>query len=204
LEIQLSEREKRKRAALEFKDLLTGAAFPFMLMLIFGASILTFVSYGDEIALKILVLVIGEVMLGVAYFVFGRQNGIVAMRKTVSQSKKREAFSDDLPSRLHTGEYAVWKGFVIGLISCVPYIIIQIIGAAWQNTVCDFLLKYCFGWAYYPLSFVEGLSGFVNLVWIVPLCCLHAGAYVFGAKREKKKQQKIEQAQDFKGKNGKK
>ncbi len=183
--------------------MLAGAAFPVMLMLIFGASILSFCSAG-EAPIRILVLVIGEIMLAVAYFVFGRQNGVVAMRKTLSQSKKREAFSDDLKSRLYTGEYAVWKGFVIPLISCVPFIIFQIIGAAAPNTVCEFLLKYCFGWAFYPLSFIEGVSGFVNLVWVVPLCCLHAGAYVLGAAQEKKRQFEISQAQDVKGKKKKK
>ncbi len=203
MELQLTKEEKNKKFWLELKDLLAGAAFPIMLMLIFGASILSFCSAG-EVPIRILVLVIGEIMLAVAYFVFGRQNGVVAMRKTLSQSKKREAFSDDLKSRLHTGEYAVWKGFVIPLISCVPFIIFQIIGAAAPNTVCEFVLKYCFGWAFYPLSFIEGVSGFVNLVWVVPLCCLHAGAYVLGAAQEKKRQSKIAQAQDVKGKKKKK
>lgn len=203
MELQLTKEEKNKKFWLELKDLLAGAAFPVMLMLIFGASILSFCSAG-EVPIRILVLVIGEIMLAVAYFVFGRQNGVVAMRKTLSQSKKREAFSDDLKSRLHTGEYAVWKGFVIPLISCVPFIIFQIIGAAAPNTVCEFVLKYCFGWAFYPLSFIEGVSGFVNLVWVVPLCCLHAGAYVLGAAQEKKRQSKIAQAQDVKGKKKKK
>ncbi len=203
MELQLTKEEKNKKFWLELKDLLAGAAFPVMLMLIFGASILSFCSAG-EAPIRILVLVIGEIMLAVAYFVFGRQNGVVAMRKTLSQSKKREAFSDDLKSRLYTGEYAVWKGFVIPLISCVPFIIFQIIGAAAPNTVCEFLLKYCFGWAFYPLSFIEGVSGFVNLVWVVPLCCLHAGAYVLGAAQEKKRQFEISQAQDVKGKKKKK
>ncbi len=143
-------------------------------------------------------------MLAVAYFVFGRQNGITAARKTLSHSSKREAFSEDLQSRLYVGEYALWKGFVIGLISCIPFIIFQLIGAAAPNSVCDFVLKYCFGWAYYPLSFADGVSGFVNLVWVVPLCCLHAGAYAFGAAQERKKQSKLAQAQDLKGKNRKK
>ena len=201
--MQLTKEEKSKKIRLEIIDLLAGAAFPLMLMLIFGASILSFCSTG-EVPIRILVLVIGEVMLCAAYFVFGRQNGVTAMRRTCSQSKKREAFSDDLKSRLHTGEFALWKGFVIALISCIPFIIFQIIGAAAPNSVCDFALKYCFGWAYYPLSFAEGVSGFVNLVWVVPLCCLHAGAYVLGAAQEKKKQSKIAEAQDVKGKKKKK
>lgn len=203
MDLQLTKEEKSKKFWLELKDLLVGAAFPVMLMLIFGASILSFCGTG-EVPIRILVLVIGEFMLAAAYFVFGRQNGVAAMRKTLSQSKKREAFSDDLNSRLQVGEFALWKGFIIPLISCIPFIIFQIIGAAAPNTVCDFALKYCFGWAYYPLSFVEGLSGFVNLVWIIPLCCLHAGAYVFGASQEKKKQSRLAEAQDIKGKKKKK
>ncbi len=203
METVLTKEEKNKKFWLELKDLLVGAAFPVMLMLIFGATILSFCSAG-ELPIRILVLVIGEAMLAVAYFVFGRQNGIAAARKTLSHSSKREAFSEDLQSRLYVGEYALWKGFVIGLISCIPFIIFQLIGAAAPNSVCAFVLKYCFGWAYYPLSFADGVSGFVNLVWVVPLCCLHAGAYAFGAAQERKKQSKLAQAQDLKGKNRKK
>ena len=65
MELQLTKEEKNKKFWLELKDLLAGAAFPIMLMLIFGASILSFCSAG-EVPIRILVLVIGEIMLAVA------------------------------------------------------------------------------------------------------------------------------------------
>lgn len=195
--------EKRKKIFAEIKDMLAGAAFPLMLMLVFGASIFEFVDGVEELALKIVILVVGEVFLFAAYTVFGRQSGITAMRRTVQNGKKRELGMDDFKARCRTGEYAVYKGFVIGAISCIPYILVQIIGGAAPNTVCDFLLKYVFGWAYYPFT-IGGLSGWLGLIMIIPLVCVHAAAYVWGGTAELKKQQKVAEMQNLNGKNKKK
>lgn len=188
-----------RKIGLELKDMLSGAAFPVMLMLIFSASVISFSSATTELALQIVILVIGEIFLAAAYFIFGRQSGIVAYRKTVQQGKKRDLGTGDIRALCYTGEYAPYKGFAIGFISCIPYIVVQIIGSAVPNTVCDFLLVYAFGWAAVPFS-LAGLSTWLNLVWVVPLVGIHAGAYLWGAKREESRQNAIAAAQENAGK----
>lgn len=203
LETDFTAEEKRKKLLYEFRDLLVGAAFPLMLMLVLSATIISFSSASDDLAIQIIVLVLGELAIAGAYVVFGRQNGTVAMRRTVQNKKKREIGADDLKVRLHTGEYALYKGFLIGFISCVPYILIQIIECAAHNSVCDFLLQYAFGWAYYPFA-LASLSPWLNLLWVIPLSCVHAAAYFWGANREEKKQRIIESAQQIKDKHKRK
>lgn len=183
--------------------MLAGAAFPVMLMLILSASILSFTTASDEKPLQILVVVIGEVLLCVAYVIFGKQSGVTAYRKTVQNSKKRAIGTTDLKARFHTGEYALYKGFVIGFISCIPYIIFQIVGSAAPNVVCDFLLQYAFGWAVYPFQ-LASLSSWLNLLCVIPLTCVHAAAYYWGGKTEEKKQNKIAEVNEIQGKNRKK
>ena len=120
-------KERAKKILLEFKDLLIGAAFPFMLMLILSASIISFVAYGGEdFGIKILILIVGEVMVYAAIFIFGKQNGATAFKKTLQNTKKRQVNSQDVSARLYVGEYAVYKGILIPLIACVPFIIFSL------------------------------------------------------------------------------
>lgn len=191
--------DKRKALGYEIRDMLAGAAFPFMIQLVFSASIILFadISTGD-IALRIVALVFGEGLLIGAYILFGRQNGISGERKAVQNAARREN-CDDLKSHFKVGEYALWKGFLIGFITCVPYIIFQIIYCAFPNTVVEFILKYAFGWATYPLA-TTAVSGWLNLVWVVPLTCIHAVAYIWGGVLEKKRQQKVAALGDKGGK----
>ncbi len=203
MENELTSEEKRKKIFAEIKDVFAGAAFPLMLMLIFGASIFAFADSVEEIALKAVIVVAGEIFLVAAYVVFGRQNGVTAMRKTVQNRKKRELGTDDFKVRAHTGEYAVYKGVIIAAISCIPYILVQIIGGAAPNTVCDFLPKYVFGWAYFPFT-IGGLTSWFGLILIIPLVGVHTAAYVWGGTVELKKQNKVTELQNSDGKNKKK
>ncbi len=199
MEIELTADEKRKKISYEIKDMLASAAFPLMLMLILSALIISFASAGEDLVLQIIILVFGEAALVGAYVIFGKQNGTVAARRSVQNKKKLEICSEDLKVRLRTGEYAIYKGFLIGFISCIPFIIFQIINSAAPNSVCEFMLQYAFGWAYYPFKFA-GVSSWLNLLWVIPLSCVHAAAYIWGAKREEKKQKAIENAQEIKDK----
>lgn len=203
MEYELTAEEKHKKIWLEIKDLLAGAAFPLMLMLIFGVSILGFTDSTEELALQIVIIVLGELFLAAAYIVFGRQSGIAGKRRYVQNQKKREIGGADLKARCHTGEYALHKGFLIAIISCIPYIIVQIIGAASPNSVCDFLLKTVFGWAYYPFA-LSGITPWLNFIWIIPLTCIHAAAYAWGGATEEKKQKKVAELQATEGKKNKK
>ena len=195
------EQNKGKKIKFEILDLLAGAAFPLMLMIVLGASVFSFASSND-MTLNIIVLTVGEVLLCAVLIIFGRQNGVVAYMKTIQQSKKRDMGADDQKALLGVGEYGIYKGFVIGFIACVPYIIFQIINCLLPNSFCEFLLKYAFGWAYYPLSFA-GASEWLNLLWVIPALCVHALGYFLGGKLEKKKQESMAKLQDGKGKNKK-
>ena len=183
------EQNKGKKVRLELVDLLSGAAFPFMLMLILSASILSFAA-SEDMTMNIVIIVVGEILLAAVFVIFGRQNGVVAYRKSVQQSKKREIGTNDIKTLLGIGEYSEYKGFIIGFISCVPYIVFQIINCIFPNTFCEFLLRYAFGWAYYPLNY-SNVSEWLNLIWIIPATCIHALAYYIGAKMEKKNQDEM-------------
>lgn len=204
--MQPTSKQKNKKFGLELCDLLTGAAFPLMIQIIFSVSIILFADYNGEIGLQIAALVFGEVLIIGAYVVFGRQNGLTAYRRTVQQSKRREAGSDDLKSMLYVGEYAVYKGVLIGLISVIPFVIFEFIQCLAPNTVCEFVLKYAFGWAAYPFILIEQapnvgeLSEWLNFIWIIVLVGVHAAAYVWGGVGEKKRQLKIAEAQEIKDK----
>ncbi len=189
-----TEVKKSKKFWLEIKDLLTGAAFPLMLMLILSASVISFASYDADVVLSIVVLAVGELLLAGAYVIFGRQNGITAVRKSVQHAKKREVGTDDIKAVFKVGEYSPYKGFLIAFISCIPLIIVQFVECVAPNVVCGFLMRYAFSWAFYPFG-LSGLSQWLNFIMIIPLCLVHGGAYIWGAMHEQKKQLIIAEAQ---------
>ena len=190
-----------RKFLLELKDLLVGAAFPFMLSLILCSTIISYAAYGnaDDIGLKIVVLLVGEVLIIAATVIFGKQNGMTAYKKTVQNGNKRRANSTDDASRLYIGEYSLVKGALIPLIACIPFIIFQIVEGAYHNDVCDFALMYVFGWAYFPFK-LAGVSQWLNFIWIIPYVGVHLGAYIWGGKTEKKKQEQIANAEEVKEK----
>ncbi len=196
---------KSKKIWLEVKDLLTGAAFPLMLQLIISASIILFADYNGDVAVQIVVLVFGEALLAAAYVIFGRQNGITAFRRTVQNEKKRAAGSNDIKAWCKTGDYALYKGFLIGFISTVPFMLFQLIECIAHNSPCDFILKYAFGWAVYPFVLigqtpVGEISEWLNFIWVIVPTCIHALAYFLGARKEKARQEIVAKAQETKHK----
>ena len=183
---------------LELLDLLAGAAFPLMLMTILSASIFSFAS-SDDFVLDLVIMAVGEVSVITVLMLFGKQSGTVAYRKTVQQGKKREIGTGDVKALLSVGEYHIWKGLAIGLISCVPYVIFQIINCIIPNVFCEFMLLYVFGWAYYPLHFA-GASQWLNLLWVIPAAGFHTLGYFIGGRLEKKKQDEVADLQTKKDK----
>lgn len=204
--MELTSEQKKKRVLLEIKDILAGAAFPLMLQLILSASLILFADYSGDVGLRVFALVFGELLLIGSYIVFGRQNGITAYRRTVQGTKKRELSPDDVTAFYRTGEYAVWKGIVIGVITVVPFMIFELIQCVAPNIVCEFALKYAFGWAAYPflligqIPAVGKLSEWLNFIWIVIPVGVHVGAYILGATAEKKRRAKVEEAREIKDK----
>lgn len=200
---RLTSKEICKKILLELKDMLISAAFPFMLMLILSATVISFVAYGgDDAALKVVILVVGEGLLVAATVIFGRQNGAAAYKKTMQNENKRKVASTEINARLYIGEYAPVKGAIIPLLCCLPFIIFQIVYAAYPNDICKFALMYVFGWAYFPFN-LAGLSPWLNLLWVIPYAGVHFGAYMWGADREKKKQAQLAAADEVITKNKK-
>lgn len=178
-----------RRIWLELKDLLAGAAFPFVVLLVLNSTIIMFASTAD-LAISLLALIGGEIMLVLAFIAFGRANGSAAYAKTVLHGQKRSLGSKEEKVVCKTGEYALWKGAVIPLIVCIPYIIIQIIGLIYPNSACDFAFKYMFGWAYYPFARLGDSFQALGFIMIIVPVAAHLGGYVLG----KLKQIKIQQA----------
>ena len=93
------------------------------------------------------------------------------------------------------------------MISCLPFIIFQIINASAPNKPCEVALMYAFGWAWYPFELINlsgaNVSEWLNLIWIVLPVAVHVIAYFLGARRERKKQLLIAKAQELKGKKNK-
>lgn len=176
---------------LEVKDMLAGAAFPLMLMLILSVTFIGMsTSFSDDLILSVVMLSIGEVLLAAAYVIFGRQSGVTSVRKLVQHAKKRQMGTTDRQSLNHTGEYSPYKGFLIGFISCIPYIIFQAIECIYHNSFCYFVLQYVFGWAAIPFALAKLNQGFNFLLVLFPTA-VHGIAYIIGAHIEWNKQQRV-------------
>ena len=193
MENNLTSAEKGKKFLYELRDMIVGAAFPLMLMLVFSVSIILF-AFVDDFGIKIAVLIVGELLLAGAYIIFGKFNGTTAAKKQVQNDTKRKLNSTEPKVVFRTGEYAPYKGFLIGLVSCVPYIIVQIIESACPNVFTGFLVRYAFGWAFLPFD-MAGLSTWLNLIWVIPLSCIHGVAYIVGGRAEIQRQQKVVEMQ---------
>lgn len=186
--------DKRTAFLYEAKDVFAGTAFPLMLQMILSV---TFIGMAtafsvDDLLLAIIMLSIGELFVGAAYFIFGRQSGIASVRRIVQNAKKREIGTNDKKALLYIGEYSAYKGFLMGFLSCVPYIIFQIIECAAPNMFCEFVLEYVFGWAAIPLTLGQiKISPWFNLLFVFYPVAVHGLAYIFGAHREWNKQQKV-------------
>lgn len=201
---KLNSKDWGKKILLELKDLVTGAAFPLMLSLILSSTVISYAAYGneDDLGLKIVVLVVGEVLVFAATVIFGKQNGVTAYKRTVQNGNKRKVNSNDIGSKLYIGEYSLVRGALILVISCIPFLVFQIVGAAYHNDVCEFALMYAFGWAYFPFGLAK-LSPWLNLLWVIPYVGAHTAAYAWGGKTEKRKQDWLAAAEEAKGKKAK-
>lgn len=198
--MELDSKQKRQRALYEIKDILIGAAFPFILQLVLSATVILFADYNGEPAIQGFSLAVGEIMLMAAYFIFGRQNGVSAYRKFVVNQKKREMQVSDYKIYYKTGEYALWKGAVIGAVSVIPFILFQFIECVAPNSVCSFILKYAFGWAAYPFIVFGVDIQWLNFIWIVFPIGVHLAAYYYGGTKERKRQEIVRKAQEIKDK----
>lgn len=189
---QITYSNKRK-VLFEIKDILAGTAFPFIVMIVFSSTIIAFASVEDTV-LSLIALIGGEIMLIAAFVAFGIANGAAAYRKYVLQEQKRELNSSDERAVYRTGEYALWKAFVIGFLTTLLFVVFQIIDiCAPSLSFVEFILKYACAWAWYPLGVCNLTHSYaaLNLVWITVPVAAHVVGYIFGKKKEIKAQEKL-------------
>ena len=180
-----AERAAGRKLLLETLDLLSGAVFPFVIMCVISSTIIMFAGSEDVVAAA-LALVAGEAFIIIAMVMFGRANGGAAYRKSYLNATKRALDNREEKVVLRIGEYSLWKGFVIPLIGCVPFVIFQIIDIAVPGTkFCAFMLEYVFAWAYYPFH-LAGLHGAFNLLLVFVPVVTHAAGYVLGMRKEER------------------
>lgn len=197
--------DKKRKLWLEFKDLMAGVAFPIIIMVILSCTVIAFASYDKDLSVTLLALVGGELMLAAALVYFGRANGSEAYRKTVENGRKRALNSSDEQAVYHTGEYALWKGIVTGLIVCVPFIIIQSIELCFDNAFCNFCLQYIFSWAYYPFSFLgKGYQALNYILILLPVGTMTLGYYLGKLKQLKIQEELAKTNPDRANRKGKK
>ncbi|MGN1060736.1 MAG: hypothetical protein ACI4QN_03295 [Candidatus Coproplasma sp.] len=198
MENNLFEEEKafeystKRKFWLEFKDIMSGCAFPFIIMVIFSSTIITFASTSEvDLVVRLIALIGGELMLAAAFFIFGRANGSDAYKKTVENARKRELNSSDEKVAYHTGEYALWKGTLIGFIICIPFLIILTIQLCIKNSFCTFMLQYVFSWGYAPFLFLgDGYAALSYVMIVFPVGIMTLG-YFFGKLRQIKIQEEL-------------
>jgi hypothetical protein len=169
--------------------MLAGAAFPFMIMVIFSSTIILFASY-DDLTVKLIATIGGELLILAAVYIFGKNNGAAAYRKYVLGVRKRALNSTDKKAIYKTGEYSLWKGIAIPLITVIPFVIFQIINIAAPNNFTYIMLLYMCGWAYYPFTFFDIAEAFNFILIILPVGA-HLIGYVIGKIKEEKIQQQI-------------
>ena len=183
---------KKRKFFFEFKDMLAGIIFPFIVTLVFSASIISFSSDRDmDLTVKLISLIGGEILLIAAFIIFGRANGSAAYKKTVLHETKRSLGSTDEYAVYGTGEYKLWKGFLLGFVVTIPFIIFQIIQLAAPNTFCGFCLKYMFAWAYSPVTFFDEKLEALSFLMVLLPTGLHALGYYLGKLKEIKVQQEL-------------
>lgn len=182
---------KKRKFLFELKDIFAGTAFPLMISVLFSATIIAYSSYRDDLGVSLLALVGGEALFIISLVIFGRANGAAAYRKFVLNEKKRELNSSDERAVYHTGEYALWKGALIGFLVALPFIIIQIIELAVSNVFCSFCLQYVFAWAYCPFSYLGEEWQALNFIMVLLPVGVHMLAYYLGKVKEEKIQEQI-------------
>ncbi|MDE7086797.1 MAG: hypothetical protein K2O67_01260 [Clostridia bacterium] len=188
-----------RKVWLEFKDILAGVAFPFIITLVLSSTIIAFASYKADMAISIIALVGGEAMYIAAMVIFGRANGSAAYKKLILHNQKRELNSKEETVLYRTGEYAIWKAVVIPLIVCIPFVIFQTIELCYDNNACNFCLQYICAWAYYPFSYLGKDFQALNYICIIIPVAAHVAGYLLGKRKQIKIQEQMAAAAQKKG-----
>lgn len=170
-----------------------------MITIIFSSTIIVFTSaLEEELPLQIVLTAIGEIMTISALVVFGRQNGIVAYKKTLFNEELRQK---DLPLTFEVehriGEYATWKGFIIGAITALFFVVLQIIECCVHTVYIDFILQYACAWAVAPFRVAgfESTSPISLTMALLPVVVMGI-AYIWGGRKTAQHAQDLKKADE--------
>ncbi len=182
------ESNKKRLIKEEFLDICAGIAFPMIVQIMFSVTIILFASYSDFVV-SLISLLIGEAFIFVAYFSFGMKNGSVAYTNFVLADKIRQ---DGDPNYKKGGEYAPYKGFMLGFITTIPYLIFHIFYCIFPNAdFLEFLLLYAFGWAVYPIQLGTGNISALSMLFVIAPTVVHGCGYILGKHREFKRRETL-------------
>lgn len=182
--------DKKRLFKEEFLDICAGVAFPMIVQIMFSVTIIMFADYAaTELWIGIVALVVGEAFIFVAYFMFGNKNGSVAYTNFVVAEQIRV---DGQPDYRRGGEYKPYKGFLIGFISTIPYLIFHIFYCIFPNAdFLEFILLFGFGWAVYPIYLGTNSINALSMLFVFVLTAIHGVGYIVGKNKEFKRREAI-------------
>ncbi len=186
---------KKRLIKEEFFDICAGIAFPMIVQIMFSATIIIFADYvSTSFWISLVALLVGEGFVVVAYYLFGNKSGSVAYTNFVVAEQIRV---DGQPDYRRGGEYAPYKGFVIGFISTIPYIIVHILYCIFPGvSFLEFFLYFAFGWAVYPIYLgTQSISAF-SMLFVLVLTVIHGAGYIIGKKQEFKRREAVRLADE--------
>lgn len=186
---------KKRLVKEEFLDICAGIAFPMIMQIMFSVTIILFADYAEsELWIGIVSLVIGEAFIFVAYFMFGSKNGSVAYTNFVVAEQIRV---DGQPDYRRGGEYKPYKGFLLGFITTIPYLIFHIFYCIFPNaSFLEFILLYAFGWAVYPIYLGTGTINAFSMLFVSVLTVIHGVGYIVGKNKEFKRREALRLADE--------
>ncbi len=172
----------------EIKDVLLLGMLPFIVLCVFSSTISIFaVEEEMEIELRILIILVGEALSVASLVVFGRQNGMTSYKKLDANNLKRSIGLKDDSLLYTTGEYAIYKGFLIGIVPALMFIVLQTINMFGDFSFVYFLLQYGCSWATAPLSLITNCPKGVLYVMVIVPILFHGLGYIWGGLIMKKR-----------------
>ena len=152
--------------------------------------------------LRIIIFIINVLVLLFIVSAFAFKHGEQAYKDLLFNDVERRIMVEQnvvRPLKLHE-EYKPWKGFVMGLLICVPLVlfliphsIIAISGGSYQGMgYIGSLLYYCFFIFIQYFSVELTVSSYFWMLLIIPIFALASGVpYLLGAKKARKVEEKI-------------
>lgn len=186
--------------------------FPFIYLIFMAMIAFGILAIQGLVWLKVLLCVANVALYAVVVAATSYQDGQKAMKVQVANDLERREIirtGEDRPLKIHE-EYKPWKGFVFGLVSCVPLIVLLAVhtvvhlagGGSGAGAVAGLIYLMFFAFFRLNVSLTSGEN--IGIEWYtyygaliaVPVIMLITGvSYVLGAKKIQRQQQMIREKQ---------